>query len=38
MATELPQAKNADARKFIDDRFIRELEANGFIAALANPI
>ena len=37
MATELPQAKNADARKFIDDRFIRELEANGFIAALANP-
>jgi hypothetical protein len=37
MANELPQAKNADARKFIDDRFIRELEANGFIAALANP-
>lgn len=37
MANELPQAKNADARKFVDDRFIRELEANGFIAALANP-
>jgi ABC-type nitrate/sulfonate/bicarbonate transport system substrate-binding protein len=35
MANELPEAKNADARKFIDDRFIRELEANGFIAALA---
>jgi len=37
MANELPEAKNADARKFIDDRFIRELEASGFIAALANP-
>lgn len=35
MAIELPEAKNADARKFVDDRFIRELEANGFIAALA---
>lgn len=37
MANELPEAKNADAKKFVDDRFIRELEANGFIAALANP-
>ena len=35
MATELPEAKNADARKFVDDRFIRELEENGFIASLA---
>jgi ABC-type nitrate/sulfonate/bicarbonate transport system substrate-binding protein len=35
MALELPQAKNADARKFVDDRFVRELETNGFIAALA---
>jgi ABC-type nitrate/sulfonate/bicarbonate transport system substrate-binding protein len=34
MAAELPEARNADARKFIDDRFIRELEDNGFIAAL----
>ena len=34
MALELPEAKNADVRKFVDDRFIRELEANGFIAAL----
>ena len=36
MAVELPEAKNVDARKFIDDRFIRELEENGFIASLAN--
>ena len=35
MATELPEAKNADARKYVDDRFIRELEENGFIASLA---
>lgn len=35
MAKELPEAKNADARKFIDDRFIRELENNGFIASLS---
>jgi len=34
MATELPQAKGADARRFVDDRFIRELEENGFIASL----
>jgi ABC-type nitrate/sulfonate/bicarbonate transport system substrate-binding protein len=37
MANELPEAKNADAGKFVDDRFIRELEADGFIAALATP-
>ena len=36
MATELPEAKNADARKFVDGHFIRELEENGFIAALAD--
>lgn len=35
MAAELPEAKNADARKFIDDRFIRELDETGFIAGLA---
>jgi NitT/TauT family transport system substrate-binding protein len=34
MAHELPQAKVADARKFVDDRFIRELDDNGFIASL----
>ncbi|MGE5219991.1 MAG: ABC transporter substrate-binding protein [Chloroflexota bacterium] len=31
MSGELPEAKNADAKKFVDDRFIRELEASGFI-------
>jgi ABC-type nitrate/sulfonate/bicarbonate transport system substrate-binding protein len=35
MAKELPQAKNADARRYIDDRFIRELNESGFIAALS---
>ena len=34
MAHEIPEAKGADARNFVDDRFIRELEQNGFIAAL----
>ena len=34
MARELPQAQNADARRFVDDRFVRELDQNGFIAAL----
>ena len=36
MANELPEAKDADARRFVDDRFIRELEESGFIAALSN--
>jgi NitT/TauT family transport system substrate-binding protein len=34
MAQELPEARGADARIFVDDRFIRELETNGFIASL----
>jgi len=34
MANELPQARGADARRFVDERFIRELEDDGFIAAL----
>jgi len=34
MAREIPEAQNADARTFVDDRFIRELEESGFIAAL----
>lgn len=34
MANELPEARGADAKKFVDDRFIRELEENDFIAAL----
>jgi ABC-type nitrate/sulfonate/bicarbonate transport system substrate-binding protein len=36
MAKELPEAKHADARRFIDDRFIHELEESGFIAALSH--
>jgi NitT/TauT family transport system substrate-binding protein len=35
MAKELPEARGADAHQFVDDRFIRELEENGFIASLA---
>lgn len=35
MAAELPEAKNAAAKRFVDDRFIRELESNGFIASLS---
>jgi ABC-type nitrate/sulfonate/bicarbonate transport system substrate-binding protein len=34
MAQELPEAQNADAKKFVDDRFVRELEENGFVASL----
>lgn len=34
MAHELPEARGADAKRFVDDRFIRELEENGFIATL----
>jgi NitT/TauT family transport system substrate-binding protein len=36
MAKELPEAINADARRFVDDRFIRELDGNGFIASLSD--
>jgi ABC-type nitrate/sulfonate/bicarbonate transport system substrate-binding protein len=35
MADELPEAKGVDAQRFVDDRFIRELEDNGFIYSLA---
>jgi hypothetical protein len=34
MAKELPEAKNVDARRFVDDSFIRELDQNGFVASL----
>src|SRR5574341_1691170 len=34
MAGELKAADTADPRAFVDDRFLRELEENGFIAAL----
>jgi hypothetical protein len=36
MANELPEARNAEVSNFVDDRFIRELEENGFIASLSN--
>lgn len=34
MAKELAEAKDADARRFVDERFIRELDESGFVAAL----
>jgi ABC-type nitrate/sulfonate/bicarbonate transport system substrate-binding protein len=37
MSKEVPEAKNVDARRFVDDHFIRELEDNGFIASLGDP-
>jgi ABC-type nitrate/sulfonate/bicarbonate transport system substrate-binding protein len=37
MAGEVPEAQNADARNFVDLRFIRDLEESGFIAALGQP-
>lgn len=36
MAEELAEAKNADARRFVDDQFISELDQSGFVAALSN--
>jgi NitT/TauT family transport system substrate-binding protein len=36
MARELPEAKKADAGRFVDDRFVRELDESGFIASLSN--
>jgi NitT/TauT family transport system substrate-binding protein len=35
MAKEVPEAKMADARRFVDDRFVRELDESGFIASLS---
>ena len=35
MSKEIPEANNADAWRFVDDRFIRELDDSGFIAALS---
>ena len=34
MSKQIPQAGAADPRAFVDDRFIRELEDEGFVAAL----
>ncbi len=35
MAEELPEARDADAKSFVDDRFLRQLQDSGFIAALS---
>ena len=34
MAKDLPEAKNADAASFIDERYIRELDESGFVDSL----
>jgi ABC-type nitrate/sulfonate/bicarbonate transport system substrate-binding protein len=34
MSKDLPEAKNADAGRFVDDRYVRELDESGFIHAL----
>ena len=35
MSEELPEAKNANARRFVDESFMRELESSGFIDSLS---
>lgn len=34
MAKELPAAATADARRFVEDRFLREIEQSGFVTTL----
>jgi hypothetical protein len=34
LETRNPKAKGQDPRKFFDDRFVRELQASGFVDAL----
>ncbi len=34
LASTVPAAKTADPARFIDDRYVKELEASGFIAGL----
>jgi ABC-type nitrate/sulfonate/bicarbonate transport system substrate-binding protein len=34
MSKEVPEAKNADASRFVDDRYLRELDKNGFVDSL----
>jgi ABC-type nitrate/sulfonate/bicarbonate transport system substrate-binding protein len=34
MSKELPEARNADAARFVDDRYVRELDESGFIDSL----
>ena len=37
MAKEISEARNADARRFVNDRFVRELDESGFIDSLSQP-
>jgi hypothetical protein len=34
LAVRNPKAKEADPKKFFDDSFVRQMQANGFIDAL----
>jgi hypothetical protein len=34
MSKELPEARGADAGRFVDERFVRELDESGFIDSL----
>jgi len=34
MSRDLAEAKNADAARFVDDRFVRELDESGFVKSL----
>ena len=34
MSRDLPQAASADPRRFVEDRFVRELEESGFVDSL----
>jgi len=36
LARENPKAKGADAKSFVDDRIVREIDASGFIKSLYN--
>jgi ABC-type nitrate/sulfonate/bicarbonate transport system substrate-binding protein len=38
MAQEIPEAKNADARRFVDERFMRQLDKSGFIDSLLRSV
>jgi hypothetical protein len=34
MSKELPEAADADPRRFVEDRYVRELDESGFIDSL----
>jgi ABC-type nitrate/sulfonate/bicarbonate transport system substrate-binding protein len=35
MSKEMPEARNVDASRFVDDRYVRELDEGGFVASLS---